>query len=185
VVAIQEPFLYNGYPLWVPNYLLLSPPVSPNYKIFTCFYIHSSFASSISFVPLFFDRGDFCGISITFSQASFNHHLSSLFLYNTYNRQCLWHTRSVPPTTAFTKSHHPSMVVGDLNIHNPISDLDRTFSANELALSNPYFLTALHCDYTLLNDPGSFTRHSNAQTQCPSIIDLCFTNSKLLPFIKH
>jgi hypothetical protein len=77
------------------------------------------------------------------------------------------------------------MVLGDFNIHNPISDPDRTLSANELALSNPYFLTALDCDYTLLNDPGSFTRHSNAQTQRPSVIDLCFANSKLLSFIKN
>jgi len=41
------------------------------------------------------------------------------------------------------------------------------------------------CDYSLLNDQGSFTCHSNAQTQRPSVIELCFANLKLLPFIKY
>jgi hypothetical protein len=77
------------------------------------------------------------------------------------------------------------MALGDFNIHNPISDPDRTFSANELALSNANFVTALDCDYSLLNERDSFTRHSNAQAQRPSIIDLCFANSKLLLFIKQ
>jgi hypothetical protein len=69
IVAIQEPFLFNGAALKLRNYQLICPPLSPNYKIFTCFYILSSFAISVSFVPLFFDHSDFCAISLFFSSS--------------------------------------------------------------------------------------------------------------------
>jgi hypothetical protein len=74
------------------------------------------------------------------------------------------------------------MVLGDCNIHNPISDPKKDFTSNELSLSNPYFLTVLDTSYSLLNTPGWYTRISNAKVQRSSVIDLCFINPHVLPF---
>jgi hypothetical protein len=183
IVAIQEPFLVNGSPTRVPNYQLISPPVSSSYKVFTCFYILSSFVNSFSFVPLFFDCGDIFAISITFLKETFIHYLPLLSIYNVYNRQNLRHTRCVMPSTTFTKSQLSSMVLRDFNIHNPISGPERDFTANEFSLSNPYFLAALNTKHSLLNTPGSYTRITTRKSQSSSVIDLCFANTHLLPFI--
>jgi hypothetical protein len=75
------------------------------------------------------------------------------------------------------------MVLEDFNIHNPISDPERDFISNKLSHFNPYFLTALDIGYSLLNTPGSYTRITNAKAQRSSVIDLCFANPHLLPFI--
>src|SRR6266566_6172010 len=55
IVAIQEPFLFNGQPPSVPSYTLISPPPATG-KVRCCFYVQTAFLDSISLVPLFFDR---------------------------------------------------------------------------------------------------------------------------------
>jgi hypothetical protein len=122
IVAIQEPFLVNGSPLRLPNSQLIYPPVSPSYNVFTCFYFISSFVDSGSFVPMFFDCGDVCAITIILPKETFIHYLPSPSIYNVYNRQNLRHTRTVSPSIILTMSLLPLTVLGDLNKQSPISD---------------------------------------------------------------
>jgi hypothetical protein len=75
------------------------------------------------------------------------------------------------------------MILGDYIIHTPISDPESDFTSNELSLSNPYFLTALDTGYSLLITPGIYTSITNVKAQRSSLIDVCFGNPHLLPFI--
>jgi len=131
----------------------------------------------------FFWQGKYLHPFNYFPQTVSSHYFPSLSLYNIYNRQGLHHTCSVPHTTGYTKSQLPSMVLGHFNFHKPIRDPERVFAANELSLSNPYFLTDLDCNYSLLNEQGLVTRHSNTSFQRSIIIDICFSNSQVLQFI--
>src|SRR5258706_1915410 len=85
IVAIQEPFLYKDQPPSVPSYTLIAPPKPTDGKVLSCFYILTSFLNSISLVPLFFDRRDICGLSISYPDNGFRHLFKSLTIYNIYN----------------------------------------------------------------------------------------------------
>src|SRR6266550_2724010 len=183
IVAIQEPFLFNGQPPSVPSYTLISPPNSSTDKVRCCFYIQTAFLNSISLVPLFFNRGHLCGLSLSFPSTGFRQRFKSLTILNAYNSHVNRFSRSLLPASLFVKSTLPTLVLGDFNIHHPSSDPLRAFKRSELALSNPYHDTALENNYVLLNTPGSFTRISNASRQRSSVLDLCFANSALLQFV--
>src|SRR5260221_11749781 len=69
IVAIQEKFLFHGRPLVVPCYPLISPVVDESSKVILCFYFLNSFIAVTSFIPLFFNTGDFCGIFLSFKSS--------------------------------------------------------------------------------------------------------------------
>src|SRR6266566_3059653 len=183
IVAIQEPFLFNGQPPSVPSYTLISPPNSSTDKVRCCFYIQTAFLNSISLVPLFFNRGDLCGLSLSFPSFGFRRLFKSLTILNGYNSHVDRFSRSISPTTLFKDSNLPTLVLGGFNIHHPTSDPQRIFKRSEITLSNSYHNAALDNNYILLNTPGSYTRISNSQTQTSGVLDLCFANSALLQFV--
>ena len=74
--------------------------------------------------------------------------------------------------------------MGDLNIHNPLSDPLPHFSQSEISFSTPYFEKAAESGFTLLNPPGEYTRFPLVGKARPSAIDLSFANPPLLPLIK-
>src|SRR6266566_1289607 len=183
IVAIQEPSLYKDQPPPVPSYTLIAPPKPSNAKVLSCFYILTSFLNSISLVPLFFNRGDICGLSISYPDNGFRRLFKSVTIYNIYNKHSGRFSRSVPPQLCFLKSTLPTLVLGDFNIHHQSADPLRNFKRSELTLSSSYFDIALENNYALLNTSGSYTRTSPAHNQRSSVIDLCFANTALLPFI--
>ena len=128
IVAVQEPFLYNDQPLSVPSYTLISPPKPANGKVLCCFYVLTAFLDSISFVPLFFQRGDFCGLSFSFPDKGFRPLFKSFTIYNVYNKHVGRSARSVPPQLCFQKSSLPTLVIGDFNLHHHFTDTQRVFN---------------------------------------------------------
>src|SRR5260221_248863 len=183
IVAVQEPFLFKDQPLAVPSYTLISPPKPLTGKLLSCFYVLTSFLDSVALVPLFFKRGDFCGLSISFPDKGFRRLFKSFSIYNVYNKHSSRFTRSVAPQLGFPKSTLPTLVLGDFNIHHQSTDPSRNFRRSELTLSSTYFDCALENNYALLNTPSSYTGIAPAQNQRPSVIDLCFANTALLPLI--
>ena len=91
---------------------------------------------------------------------------------------------SVPPESLFPCTGIPLLVVGDLNIHNPLADPLRSFSSQEVHYSAPYFELAALGGFALLNSPGGHTRFPLSGKARLSVIDLPFANPQLLPFIK-
>src|SRR5258708_21799061 len=104
IVAVQEPFLYKDQPPSVPSYTLISPPKPTSGKVLCCFHILTTFLDSISLVPLFFQKADMCGLSITYPDSGFRHLFKSLTIYNIYNKHSGRFTRSVPLQQCFLKS---------------------------------------------------------------------------------
>ena len=77
------------------------------------------------------------------------------------------------------------LVVGDFNIHHPLSNPLRAHSSEELALSFPNFSRASELGFELLNLPGVFTRFPLGGSSRPSVIDLSFASPRLAPFCHH
>jgi len=75
-------------------------------------------------------------------------------------------------------------VVGDLNIHNPLSDPLRSYSPREIGSWTPYFEKAAEAGFALLNPPGEYTIFPLVGKARPSVIDLAFANPLLLPLFK-
>ena len=98
----------------------------------------------------------------------------------------LWTTESTPfhRKTLFPDLGFPLLVLGDLNIHNPLSDPLRHFSHREIASSTPYLEKAAEAGFALLNPSGEYTRFPLVGNARPSVIDLAFANPPLLPLIK-
>ena len=92
---------------------------------------------------------------------------------------------SVPPESLFPDTGIPLLVVGDLNIHNPLADLLRVFSFQEVSSSAPYFELAALAGFGLLNSPGVYTSFPLSGRARPSVIDLAFANPLHLPFFKR
>ena len=89
---------------------------------------------------------------------------------------------TVSSLIAFSDLSHPTLVIGDFNIHYPLPDPLRSHSANELATSFPYFSRMSELGYGLLNQPGVYTRFSLGGAGRPSVLDLSFASPSLLPF---
>ena len=89
---------------------------------------------------------------------------------------------TVSPLTAFPDLSHPTLVVGDFNIHHPLPDPFSSHSAEELATSFPYFSRMAEIGFGLLNQPGVYTRFPLGRAGRPSVLDLSFASPSLLPF---
>jgi len=91
---------------------------------------------------------------------------------------------SVPPESLFPDTVLPLLVVGDVNIHNPLADPLRAFSSQEVSSSASYFQLAALGGFALLNSPGVYTRFPLSGKARSSVIDLAFTNPLFLPFVR-
>ena len=89
---------------------------------------------------------------------------------------------TVSPLIAFPDLSHPTLLVGDFNIHHPLPDPLRYHSAEEPATSFSYFSRMAEVGLGLLNQPGVYTRFPLGGASCPSVLDLSFASPSLLPF---
>ena len=92
---------------------------------------------------------------------------------------------TVSPVVSLPEVDFPLLVVGDFNIHHPLSDPLGAHSSEELTLSFPYFSRASELGFEVLNLPCGFTRFPLGRSSRPSVIDLSFASPKLAPFCHH
>ena len=135
-------------------------------------------------VPLFTDRSDVASLELHSSDL-FSQGTGTLSIINCYSvcggRESL-HT--VAPQYTLPTPSHPTLVVGDFNIHHPLSDPLRTHSQAELHVSFPYFPRAADLGYNMLNTPGVYIRFPLSGIGRPSVLDLAFVSPTLAPFFK-
>ena len=106
--------------------------------------------------------------------------LVNAYSFNSADRR----VHSVPPESLFPDPGLPLLVVGDLNIHNPLGDPLRSFSSKEVSSSTPYFELAALGGFARLNSPGVYTRFPLSGKARPSVNALAFANPLLLPCVK-
>jgi len=119
-------------------------------------YVHASFLSNYTVLPRFAGVDDVLTVDRFSSEPLFGPAFHSFRVINAYSTNTVDHRiHSVPPEVLFPDLGFPLLVVGDLNIHNPLSDLLRHFSPREISSSTPYFEKAAESGFALLNPPAS------------------------------
>ena len=125
-------------------------------------------------------------LDISSQKPVFSSQFHSFRLVNAYSinsADCRVH--SFLPESLFLDTGVPLLVVGDLNMHNPLTDALRSFSSQEVSFSAPYFeLAAALGGFAPFKSPGVYTRFPLSGKARRSGIDLAFANPVLLPLVK-
>ena len=159
-----------------------APPGGTGNKPKVAFYVSTHLLAQATVLPAFYDRPDVVALDL-FGVDLFGKSFSHLRISNLYN---LWTKRTsqmtVSPLVTFPITYFPTLVVGDFNIHQPLPDPLRSHSADELATSFPYFSRSSELGFSLLKQPGFYTRFPLRGSGRPSFLYLSFAFSLLLPF---
>ena len=148
-------------------------------------YVHMSFLSNYTVLPRFKGVDDVLALDVSSNDPLFGTAFHSFRIINAYSTNTTDHrVHSVLPEVLFLDLGFPLLVLGDLNIHNSLSDPLRHFSQREISSSTPYFEKAAESGFALLNPPGEYTRFPLVGNARPSVIDLAFANPPLLPLVK-
>jgi len=133
--------------------LLQDPPVNkarlPSFNGFKSFfppgrkpqvaaYVHMSFLSNYTVLPRFKEVDDVLALDVSSDEPLFGTAFHSFRIINTYSTNTADHrVHTVQPEVLFHDLGFPLLVLGDLNIHNPLADPLRHFSHREIASSTP------------------------------------------------
>ena len=140
-------------------------------------YVHMSLLSNYTVLPRFKEVADVLALDVSSDEPLFGTAFHSFRIINAYSTNTADHrVHSVQPEVLFPDLGFPLLVLGDLNIHNPLADPLRHFSYQEIASSTPYFEKAAESGFALLNPPGEYTRFPLVGKASPSVIDLSFAN---------
>ena len=122
-------------------------------------YLYMSFLSNYTVLPRFMGEEDVLALHVSSHEPLFSTNFHSLRVINTYSPNTVdHHVHPVRPDVLFPDLGIPLPVVGDRNIHNPLSAPLRSFSPGEISSSAPYFEKAAKAGFALLNAPGEYTR---------------------------
>ena len=148
-------------------------------------YVHMSFLSNYTVLPRFKEVDDVLALDISSNEPLFGTNFHSFRVINAYSTNTVDHRiHSLPREVLFPDLGFPLLVVGDLNIHNPLTDPLPHFSSKEITSSTPYFENEAESGFALLNPPGEYPRFPLVGNTRPSVIDLAFANPPLLPLVR-
>ena len=110
---------FNGFKSFFP----------PGRKPRVAAYVHMSFLSNFTVLPRFKGVDDVLALDISSTEPLFGTSFHTFRVINAYSTNTADHRiHSVSPEIHFPDLGFPLLVVGDLNIHNPLSDPLRHFS---------------------------------------------------------
>ena len=163
VVCLQDPPFWRGR---LPSFKGFSAfaPTAQDRRPRVAFYVSSVTLQEATVLPVFTDRSDVASLELH-SPNLFGQGAGTLSIINCYS---VWGDReslhTVAPQHALPTPTHPTLVVGDFNIHQPLSDPLRVHSQAELHALFLYFLRAADLSYNMLNTPGVYTRFPLSST---------------------
>jgi len=148
-------------------------------------YVHMSFLSNYTVLPRCKGVGDVLALDVSSDEPLFGTDFHSFRVINAYSTNTVDHRiHSFAAEVLFPDLGFPLLVVGDFNIHNPLSDPLRHFSPREIMSSTPYFEKTAESGFALLNPLGEYPRFPLVGKARPVVIDLAFANPALLPLVK-
>ena len=116
----------------------------------------------------------------------FHHSLTKFSIINSYSTKGPSNnTRTVPPNLIFPVVSHPTLMLGDLNLHHPTLDPLRGFTEDELATSGPSFHRATELGFSLINPPGMYTWFPMSHVGRPGVLDLAFPCPLRVPYFSE
>jgi len=166
---------FNGFKSFFPP--LRKPRVAA--------YVHMSFLSNYTVLPRFMEVDDVLALDISSNEPLFGTDFHSFRIINAYSTNTAnQRVHSVSPQVLFPDLGFPLLVLGDLNIHNHLSDPLRHFSHQEISSSSRYFEKAAESGFALLNPPGEYPRFPLVGNARALVIDLAFANPPSFPRLK-
>ena len=185
IVCLQDPPVWRSRLPSFHNFTSFHAPCSGGFKPRVAFYVSTMLLSHVTVVPFFFRLNDVAALDI-YGSDLFGGSFTQFHILNVYNlRPRHAGSMTVSPVVSCPQVDFPLLVVGDFNIHHPLSDPLRAHSTVELVLSFTYFSRASELGFDLLNLPGIFTRFPFEGSSRPSVIDLSFVSPRLAPFCHH
>jgi len=182
IVLLQDPPVNKAHLPSSNGFKSFFPPVR---KARVAAYIHMSFLSNYTVLPRFKGVDDVLSRDISAGEPLFGTGFHSFRIINAYSTNTVDHrVHSVSPGVLFPELGFPLLVLGDLKIHNPLSDPLRHFSHREISSSTPYVEKAAESGFALLNPPRDYTRFPLVGKARPLVMDLAFANPPLLPLVK-
>ena len=179
IVALQDPPVRNGKLPTFSSWKCFHPPYK---RPRVAFFVHPHLIASTSILPVPSPFDSLFSLDIFTPSALFDFFFSRFRVTNAYST----HQRSPPyrtlaPLDLFPSLPFPLLVLGDFNIHHPFSDPLRAHGPREMSVSHPYFSLASERGFPLLNQPGVYTYFPFTHSSRPSVLDLAFSNSSLVP----
>jgi len=130
-------------------------------------YVHRSLLSHFWVLPRFKGVDNVLALDDSSNQALLGTKFHSFGLVNASTTNSRYHgVHSVLPDTLFLDLGVPLLVLGDLNIHNPLSDPLRSFPPPESVASTPCFEKVAQAGFALLNPPVEYSRFSLVGNAC-------------------
>ena len=185
IVCLQDPPVWRSCLPSFHNFTSFHPPCADAAKPRVVFYVSTMLLSHVAVLPLFFDLYDVAALDI-YGSYQFRGSFTQFRILNVYNlRPRRAGSMTLSPVVSLPEVDFPLLVVGDFNIHHPLSDPLRAHSSEDLALSFLYFSRASELGFELLNLPCLFTRFPLGGSSRHSVIDLSFASLRLPPFCHH
>ena len=120
-------------------------------------YAHISFLTGYTVLPRVGEEDHVFALDISSQDALFGTNFRSFRIINAYSTNTCDHgVHTIPPDACFPDLGVPILVVGDLNIHNPLSDPLCSFSPKKISSSSPYVEKAAEAGFALLNPHGEY-----------------------------
>ena len=122
-VFIQDPPVFQNRLPACGGFELFALPFASGCAPRVACYVALSMLQSLPVLPCFFDRLDLMALDVHSPNSLFHSSQRVLRLYNGYstNGQSSA-SRTISPSVWFPKHDFPSLVVGDFNLHHPLSD---------------------------------------------------------------
>ena len=138
VVLLQDPPVSQAR---LPSFNGLEQFVPPVRKPRVASYLHCSFLAKFSALPRFTEKAHLMPLDVSSQNPFFGSQVHSFRLVNASSiNSADRRVHSVPPDLIFPDVGFLLLVVGDLNIHNPLSDpLLRSFSSQQICTSASCF----------------------------------------------
>jgi len=182
IVLLQDPPVNNAHLPSCNSFKSFIPPVR---KPRVAAYVHMSVHSTYTVLPRFKGVDDVLALDSSSNEPLFGTAFHSFRIINAYSTNTVDHRiHSFTRDVLFPDLGFPLLVVGHLNIHNPLADRLRYFSPREISSSTRDFEKVAEAGFALLNPPGEYTRCPLVGKARPSVIDLAFANPPLLPLVK-
>ena len=179
IVLLQDPPVNKAH---LPSFNGFKPFFPPVRKPRVAAYIHMSFLSNFTVLPRFKEVDNVVALDMFSNKPLFGTDFHSFRVINSYSTNTADHrVHSVSPEVRFPDLGFSLLVLGDLNIHNPLSDPLRDVSNREISSSTPYFEKVAESGFALLIPPGEHSRFHLVGNPRPSVIDLAFANPPCSP----
>ena len=181
-VCLQDPPLFQGSPLRAPGFQCYVSNIFGCKKRVATYvnlllakdFNYLCFSPTIDVLRLVLSRND--GRPVLGGFDSFS-------LINTYNRQ-VDGVNTDKAADLFTDDFHPSLVVGDINVHTLNTAPARNMSSAECQKGEQYFRVAGLRGFARINEPGVYTWTPDNINDRPSVINYTLANRQLADFVK-